>query len=157
MNLYSWALKWGVPLAALQDLDRELGLGDAVIGDSYGQSEAAAQAAVRLEAASKGMRLWRNNVGALTDERGVPIRFGLANDSAKINKVIKSGDLIGINSKPITLAEVGQPRGQFLSREIKKPGWAYSATPHEQAQYRWNLLVCAAGGDACFATGPGTL
>lgn len=156
MNLVTWALKWGVSPAALADLHAGLNL-DGVGTVERGESEGAAQAAVRLEAAQKDMRLWRNNVGALLDERGVPVRYGLANDSAKINKVIKSGDLIGIRPVLITPALVGHTLGQFVSREIKAPGWKYAGTEREQAQQRWALLVARLGGDAAFATGAGTL
>lgn len=156
MNLVTWAIKWGVSPAALADLQADLGLNGAGTLEK-GESEGAAQAAVRLEGAQKGLRLWRNNVGALLDERGVPVRYGLANDSAKMNKVIKSGDLIGIRPVFITQQHLGYTIGQFVSREMKAPGWRYTGTEHEQAQQRWALLVGAMGGDAAFATGTGTL
>lgn len=156
MNLITWAIKWGVSPAALADLRAELNL-DGVGTVEKGDSEGAAQAAVLLEGAQKGLRLWRNNVGALPDERGVPVRYGLANDSAKINKVIKSGDLIGIRPVFITQAHLGYTIGQFVSREMKAPGWKYTGTEHEQAQQRWALLIASLGGDAAFATGAGTL
>jgi hypothetical protein len=159
MNLVTWALKWGVSAAALADLHREMGLDGAgsIPEGVRGKSEAAAQAAVRLEAAQKGVRVWRNNVGALTDDRGVPVRYGLANDSAAMNKVIKSADLIGIRPVLITPAHVGQMIGQFVSREMKAPGWKYTGTDREQAQHRWALLVASVGGDASFCCGSGTL
>jgi hypothetical protein len=159
MNLTAWAIKWGVPAVALADLQNELGLNGAgsIPEDMRGQSEAAAQAAVRVEAGQKKIRLWRNNVGALQDSRGVPVRYGLANDSAALNKVLKSGDLIGIRPVVITPLHVGATIGQFVSREMKAPGWRYTGTAHEEAQQRWALLVSSLGGDAGFATGAGTL
>lgn len=159
MILATWALKWGVPMAALKDLENCIGLEGAgsIPENLRGSSEAAAQAAVRLEAAQKGIRAWRNNVGALTDERGVPVRYGLANDSAAMNKIIKSADLIGIRPVLVTPAHVGQTIGQFVSREIKAPGWKYTGTAREEAQQRWALLVSSMGGDAGFAVGAGTL
>jgi hypothetical protein len=159
MNLTAWAIRWGVTAAALADLARELGLeGAGSIPEGVrGDSEAAAQAAVRLEAAQKGVRLYRNNVGALVDERGVPVRYGLANDSAKINKLIKSADLIGWRPILITPYHVGATIAQFVSREIKEPGWRYTGTEREQAQQRWALMVARDGGDAAFCTGAGTL
>ena len=57
---------------------------------------------ILLKASKLGWRLWRNNVGVLKDERGVPIRFGLANTSKAVNGELKSGDLIGIRPVLIT-------------------------------------------------------
>ena len=61
------------------------------------------QASIRLEAAGKGIVLWRNNVGVLMDQRGRPVRYGLANDSERVNSVTKSSDLIGI--KPLAIQD----------------------------------------------------
>lgn len=159
MILAQWAIKWGVPLAALKDLEHHLGLEGlgAIPATLKGDSEAAAQAAVRLEAAQKGVRLFRNNVGALKDERGVPVRYGLANESAEINKVLKSADLIGWRPVLIGPEHLGRRIAQFVSREVKAPGWTYGGTDREQAQWRWAQLVAAAGGDSGFCTGAGTL
>lgn len=157
MNLHQWAAKWGVGQAALEDMRRMMAMDDAppqALGD---KSEAWAQSAVRVEASQKGARLWRNNVGALLDARGVPVRYGLANDTAALNARVKSGDLIGVRPVLITPAHMGATIGQFLSREIKAPGWRYSGTPRETAQLAWAQLVLGLGGDAGFATGTGTL
>ena len=121
-------------------------------------SESAAQVLVRLEAARKGVTLWRNNVGVLLDKRGVPVRYGLANDSSAVNSQFKSADLIGIRPLLITPAHVGLVVGQFVSREIKAPGWRFSPNdPREAAQLRWAELVLSLGGDAAFATGEGSI
>lgn len=158
--LHEWAIQWGVPLAALHDLERRTGtldnyLPDApVLGD---RSEAAVSNLVRAEATRKGMRLWRNNVGKLDDEYGRPVRYGLANDSPEVNKVLKSADLIGIDPTPITLADVGKPRGQFVSAECKPEGWHYTATPREKAQQSWALRVITLGGRALFVNREGML
>jgi hypothetical protein len=122
-----------------------------------GASEAAVQSLVRLEAARKGLKLWRNNVGVLRDERNVPVRYGLANDSKRLNEVIKSGDLVGWRSVVITPAHVGTRIAQFTSRECKRPDWKYSGDSHEIAQLRWIEAVIADGGDAAFCNGEGTL
>jgi len=110
--------------------------------------------AVRLEASQKDIRLWRNNVGACKDERGNYFRYGLCNDSAKLNESIKSSDLIGI--RPVRLPD-GRVIGQFVARECKRPGWKYSGTPRERAQLAFLELVRGMGGDAQFCTGVGTL
>lgn len=122
-----------------------------------GTSEAAVQAAVRLEAGRKGIHLWRNNVGVLEDSTGRPVRYGLANDTKELNVRLKSGDLIGWRRVLITSAHVGSTIAQFTSRECKRVGWHYVGDAHEQAQLAWANLVIAAGGDAAFCTGVGTL
>lgn len=104
-------------------------------------SEARVQSAVRLEAAQRGWALYRNNVGVLRDDRGVPLRFGLANDSAAVNKVMKSGDLIGIRPLTITPDLVGTVVGQFVSVEVKRPGGVI-----HPAQHAWAALVRKRGG-----------
>jgi hypothetical protein len=75
------------------------------------------------------------------DERGVPVRYGLANESAKINKIVKSSDLIGISSQ-----------GQFLAIECKRPGWKYTGNEHEAAQLAFITFIHSMGGDAKFVT-----
>lgn len=120
--------------------------------------EASVQAAIRLEAARKGVLLWRNNVGALKREDGDGyVRFGLANDSVALNKQFKSGDLIGIRPVVIHPQHVGLTIGQFVSVEVKRPGWKFSGNDREAAQQRWIDLVLGAGGFAYFATQEGKL
>lgn len=131
-------------------------------------SEAEVQAAVRLEYARRGYRLFRNNVGVLPDATGRPIRYGLANDSPQINRRLKSSDLIGWDSVIITPAMVGQTLARFVSFECKPSGWrpsekygpediALATTPgdvrRELAQQAWLDLVIASGGEARFMTG----
>lgn len=160
MSIVQWAIKWGVRIDALQDLQVMLGTlssPDPVGYTGPAKSEAWAQSAIRLEASEKGVKLWRNNVGALLDKSGRLVRYGLANDSAALNDKIKSGDLIGWRPVVIRQEHVGHMIGQFVSREVKEPGWQYTGTDREQAQLAWANLINAAGGDARFATGPGTL
>lgn len=122
-------------------------------------SESRVQALTRLRAAELGnVRLWRNNVGVLPDQNGRPVRFGLANESAAINKKIKSADLIGWQSVLITPEMVGRIIAQFLSVENKHAQWVPSLTdPREIAQYGWADLVCREGGRAIFVTDPSQL
>ena len=147
-----WAKRWSVPREAILDLQQMLGALTECKSLCV-SNETATQAGIRLEASKKGARLWRNNVGAVTDERGRHIRYGLANDSKRMNREIKSSDLIGI--KPVEIG--GRVIGQFVAREVKRPGWVYSGTDRERAQLRFLELIAAMGGDACFATGEGTL
>ena len=121
------------------------------------ESESAVQVRVRLEASQKGCRLWRNNVGVLRDERGVPVRYGLANETKAMNQKIKSSDLIGIRPLVITQEMVGMTVGQFVAREIKAEGWKYTGTDREKAQLRFLELVLSLGGDAAFANSEGSL
>lgn len=154
-----WAIRHGVSLQAIHELAAIFGThgGHDLPPTIKGNSEAAIQAAVRLEAVTKGVRLFRNNVGALIDARGVPVRYGLANDSKQVNSAIKSADLIGWRPMLITQGHVGQVLAQFVSRECKRPGWHYVGNDHEQAQLAWAQLVMSGGGDAAFCTGEGTL
>lgn len=158
--LHQWAIKHGVGIAALQDLQVMLGtLTLPADAEARGpaKSEAWAQSAIRLEGSQRGWRLWRNNVGALKDSRGRLVRYGLANDSAQMNDAVKSGDLIGWRPMVITPAHVGHTLGQFVSIECKEPGWQFTGDAHENAQLAWANAVNAAGGYAKFATGPGEL
>lgn len=159
-DLHEWARRWNVPLEMLRDLQTTLGLYTPPLdpaSETNGKSEAWAQSAVRLEASEKGVKLFRNNVGALKDERGRLVRYGLGNDSQAMNEVIKSADLVGIRPLVIQPHHVGHTFGQFVSREIKAPGWQYTGSGREPAQLAWANLINACGGDAAFATGPGSL
>jgi hypothetical protein len=111
------------------------------------------QAKVRLEASRNGIRLWRNNVGALKTPDGSYLRYGLANDSPHLNAVFKSSDLIGIRPILITQDMVGKTIGQFVAREVKAPGWLYRDTQRERAQRAFIDLINKLGGDAAFTTG----
>lgn len=157
--VYEWAVRHGVTLAALQELAGIFGMHGTppAVPTIKGTSEAAVQVAVRLEAARKGVRLFRNNVGALIDSRGVPVRYGLANESKQVNEVMKSADLIGWRPVLIGPRHVGQVIGQFVSREVKAVGWHYTGNDREPAQLAWAQLVTAGGGDAAFCAGVGTL
>lgn len=157
MNLTQWAIKWGVPYEAIDDLRKQFGTVCTDPPHKVGDSEAAIQNKVRIEASKKGLRLWRNNVGACMDENGNHVRYGLANDSKKMNDLIKSSDLIGIKPVLIEPYHVGQVLGQFVAREIKAGNWSYSGTAREEAQLRFLELVTALGGDASFAKNEGTL
>jgi len=158
MILYQWAQRHNIPLTAIKELESLIGIIDRPGSPATGLSEAAVQQNLRLEGARKGIRLFRNNVGAFHDEdSGTFVRYGLANESEQVNKQIKSGDLIGIRPLTITPQMVGHVVGQFVSREAKPGDWRYSATEREQAQLRWIQLIISLGGDAAFATGEGTL
>lgn len=96
-------------------------------------------AAIRLEASRRGHFLWRNNRGVLLDNRGKPVRFGLANDSKAVGERYASADLIGWTRD-----------GRFLSVEVKRS----RRDPISPAQVAWRDLVRASGGIAVIAYGP---
>lgn len=159
MNLQQWAERWGVPpqafaeLAACSIVEPDP---DALVG---GKSEAFVQSLIRLEAARAAPPcfLWRNNIGAGKLSSGSFVRWGLANDSRKLNERLKSGDLIGIRSVTVTPAMVGHRFGQFVSRECKREEWKYSGSLEENAQLAWATLINSLGGDAQIVKATGTL
>lgn len=156
-TLRSWAARHGVSMAALQELENELGLDVLQHRDNgeHGASEAAVQNNVRLEAASAwpGWRLFRNNSGVLKNDRGRPVRFGLANESPAQNEAFKSSDLIGWESIVITPEHVGSKFARFVAVEVKERGWVYTGDEHEAAQLRFILMAQLAGANAFFYNG----
>jgi hypothetical protein len=144
-------------VAALVELEREMGVQPDWTARRSGKAESIVQTEVRLEAAEKGGVLWRNNVGAVTDANGNFFRYGLCNDTAAVNQTHKSADLIGIRTVIVEPQMVGSRIGQFVARETKKGGWHYTGTEREKAQLRFLELVTSFGGDAAFANGKGSL
>lgn len=126
---------------------------------SADKSEAWAQQQVRLKISHAGAMSWRNNVFATPakcpdcNAPRQPVRAGLANDSTKLNKKIKSSDLILAIPRLITPQMVGTTIAQFGSIETKRPGWTYSGNEREAAQAAWLALVNRIGGYGCFSTG----
>lgn len=64
--------------------------------------EAPIQARILLEASRLGLRVWRNNTGALRDKNDRLVKYGLC---------VGSSDIIGI-----------APGGRFIAIEVKAPG-----------------------------------
>lgn len=157
-----WAVRNNINAAALNELKVMLGLPalDAMnvppSADPPG-SEARQQSLVRIEAAQRSIRLFRNNSGAFKDESGRMVRYGLANESKAANEILKSPDLIGWRRTLIQPHMVGTFIGQACMREMKAEGWQYRGDAHERAQLAFLQLALADGCDAAFATGPGTL
>ena len=126
-------------------------------------NEAEVQQAVRFAVAQVGGMAWRNNVGATPARcpdcgaQQVPIRYGLANDSTRLNQRIKSSDLIGCIPRLVGPDDVGTTIGQFMALECKRESWKYTGNPREAAQAAWLALVSKLGGYARFTTGEVTL
>ena len=73
-------------------------------------SEQELQQRIRLELGQGPVRLWRNNVGALRDERGRLVSYGLCRGSS---------DLIGLRQLTIGPEHLGQTVAVFCALEIK--------------------------------------
>lgn len=162
MLLDEWARKWGVSPDALMDLRFRMGVAEQNSRPSKqdkdsepGYSESHQQALILEAAMNNGVWLTRNNVGALTDERGIPVRYGLANETKARNTVIKSGDLIGVRPVLIGPHHVNTVIGQIVSVECKKEGWKFNPKDkHTAAQNNWAEFLTARGGLAMFANSP---
>jgi hypothetical protein len=113
-------------------------------------------AAIRLATSKRGILVFRNNSGVDQSE-GRHVRYGLCNDSAKLNAACKSSDLIGWMSVRIGPEHVGHTIAQFVSLECKREGWTYRGDDRERAQKKWIDMVNEAGGFGRFVTGEGDL
>lgn len=111
-----------------------------------GKSEAAVKQQRQLRICRTGGRLFRNNVGAFVDSRGVPIRYGLCNETAEINAHTKSADLIGLEPVHITPEHVGTVIGRFVAEEVKHGDWVWRGDAHEMAQLNFLTIVNSLGG-----------
>ena len=91
------------------------------------------QSDIQLAACAGGgpARLWRNNTGALKDQRGQLVRYGLCPGSS---------DLIGFRTVVITPEMVGQRVAVFAAVEVKDRS---RATDQQQAFI--NLIQQAGG------------
>lgn len=139
-TIEQWASRHKISPEALNDLRALCGVPAPV---SHASSEADTQALIRIAAARAGYAMWRNNNGACLDDTGRMIRYGLGNDSAKLNAVWKSSDLIGIG-----------PGGRFVACEVKHPRWRAPESDRDRAQLAMLTQVNALGGIGFFATDP---
>ena len=154
MNTYDdWVAAYPEAAAALTPLLT------AQVTHRNGGSEARAQQRVRVSVAEQGGMAWRNNTGATPAKcpdcgaRQVPVRYGLANDSARLNERIKSSDLILAIPRVIRPEHVGTTIAQFGAVECKRPGWKYTGKGRETGQAAWLALIAKLGGYATFSTG----
>lgn len=112
-------------------------------------------------AAYLNINLMRNNVGGGTfvdpkTGNTTHLRWGLMNESAKQNKIIKSSDYIGITPVRCFVDGIGLTTlGVFTAIETKASGWQFVHTDeHSVAQDAFHRIVRGYGGYAGFATGP---
>lgn len=164
MNTYAdWAQRHPQAALELTQITAAAPAGD----EEQGTDEAWSQQQARFQVARAGGLVWRNNVGATPAKVDAHcpkchlkfevnqrvIRYGLANDSAQLNEVFKSSDLIGVVPRLITPEMVGGTIGQFLAIEAKRPGWNYTGKGRETGQQAYLSLVASKGGIAQFSTG----
>ena len=109
------------------------------------------QSMIRVAAANRHSALWRNNNGACRDDTGRMIRYGLGNDSKKLNEVWKSSDLIGITPVMIGPEHVGRVIGVFTAVEVKRESWRKPENKRDRAQEAFLADVLRYGGIAMFA------
>lgn len=143
-SLQEWATRWGIPQAAYLEL---MALFNPTVEATGGYTETGLNAMLRIAAPQTHAILWRNNSGALLDESGRLVRYGLGNDSKRINTVFKSADLIGIT--PVEWH--GRIFGVFTAIESKAPAWHFTGDAREVAQRNFLTKVEALGGYATFA------
>lgn len=156
--LFDWAREEGIPFDAIRRLQMRLGTVDLEpVRGEPGRSEASVSAATQVRASQSGGVLWRNNVGGAYLQDGTFLRYGLANDSARMNARIKSSDLVGIRPQRIEAHHVGSVLGVFWCREVKKRDWQFKGDAHELAQLKFLELVLSMGGDAAFINDEGQL
>lgn len=77
-------------------------------------SETAIGRKIQLEAAKRGVKLLRNNNGALKNERGQWVTYGVGGDGGS--------DYLGWKSITVTPDMVGKKIAIFVACEVKTPG-----------------------------------
>ncbi len=149
MTISEWRNKYGEE--AYSDL---LSVFSTDVTYGHSGSETEAQRAIRLATAQVNGILFRNNSGVAREEDRV-VRYGLGNESERLNKKLKSADLIGVTPLTVTPMNIGQTWGIFTAVEVKKPGWKFRAGDKRAAAQK-NFLdnITIRGGIATFATHP---
>lgn len=117
------------------------------------KDESTIQQEIQIAGMKYASNLHRNNSGAMTDETGRLVRFGLGNISAQHSKQWKSSDLIGITSVVITPDMIGKVIGVFTAVEVKKEDWnpTKKLDERETAQLNFINWVKQRGGYSGFA------
>lgn len=114
------------------------------------KDESQVQQEVQIAAMHFGCTLMRNNSGAMVDNTGRLVRYGLGHVSPK--QEIKSSDLIGITKVTITQEMIGKTLGVFTALEVKKENWNpdKKLDEHEVKQNNFLQWVINNGGIASF-------
>ena len=117
------------------------------------KDESTVQQEIQIAARTLDCHLLRNNSGALKDETGRSVRFGLGNISKAHNDKIKSSDLIGFTKVVVTQEMVGSVVAIFTAVEVKEEKWNINKKfdAHEIAQLAFIKWVQNNGGLASFA------
>lgn len=132
----TWIQRWQIPPQCLAELQALFIPHPRDDDDPAKGTEGDVQNLIRCAAADMGHVLWRNNSGAATTDTGSFIRFGLGNDSKKLNKVYKSPDLVGIRRA------IGNLPLRPMLIEVKEPGWKFTGSEREKGQL--NFMTHAA-------------
>ncbi|AUR82469.1 hypothetical protein NVP1024O_69 [Vibrio phage 1.024.O._10N.261.45.F8] len=158
-ELSEWAERFNIGPDALFSLYGILTapLGSSEMAPYEKMPEKHVQDALRVVASSREHTyLWRNNVGATQTPDGRMIRYGLCNESKKLNQRFKSSDLIGGTPIVVTPEMVGKRVMVFTAVEVKKADWKPgSDTQRERGQLRFINAVRAAGGIGFFCRDSG--
>lgn len=115
--------------------------------------ESTVQQEIQVQAKYFNCDLMRNNSGALKDDTGRTVRYGLGNISKSHNDKIKSSDLIGFTKVVITPDMVGKTIAIFTAIECKEENWKddKKLDARETAQQAFINWIKANGGFAGFA------
>lgn len=103
---------------------------------------------IQIESSKLGHKLWRNNSGAMINETGRLVRFGLGHVSN--NDTFKSSDLIGFTMVEVTAEMVGTKIPVFTAIEVKNSKWKYTETDREVAQKKFMDVIKTNKGIASF-------
>lgn len=147
-TIMQWAQRHGVPQYMVTELMQSLYPAHIPKADGN-HSESWVAAELNVEASYYGARLWRNNVGATKTDTGF-LRYGLCNESSKMNDSLKSSDYIGVTPIVVQPSQVGSTIGVFTAIETKRTSWKFTGAKRETAQLNYINLVKSCGGIAGF-------
>jgi hypothetical protein len=103
------------------------------------KDESFVQQEIQIHAKNFDCNLMRNNSGALKDDTGRLIRFGLGNVSKSHSDKVKSSDLIGFTKVVITPEMVGKTVAIFTAIEVKKESW--KSDPNDKRETAQNNFI----------------